>query len=122
MFLLLTVRLTSSYLQTELVSKALKVLNKFLVYQPDHMLGHCEEVVTKIIKAKGSLQPPDLEQLYQLLIMIYKPEAILGLLLPMLQNEIYPVLLSVINLLYSTLKQNSPETQVLEIRPSLYLR
>ena len=41
------------------------------------------------------------ESLYQLLVMVYKTEAILNLIVPMLQHETYPVLLSVINLLYS---------------------
>ncbi|XP_063674509.1 CLIP-associating protein 1-A-like isoform X30 [Bolinopsis microptera] len=96
---------------TELVSKSLKVLNKFLVYQADYMAPHCEEVVTKIVRAKCPMQHADSESLYQLLVMVYKTEAILNLLVPMLQHETYPVLLSVINLLYSTLKQNTPESQ-----------
>ncbi|KAL5257526.1 hypothetical protein ACHWQZ_G012456 [Mnemiopsis leidyi] len=96
---------------TELVSKALKVLNKFLVYQAQYMAPHCEEVVTKIVRAKCPMQHADSESLYQLLVMVYKTEAILNLIVPMLQHETYPVLLSVINLLYSTLKQNTPESQ-----------
>ena len=44
---------------TELVSKALKVLNKFLVYQADYMAPHCEEVVTKIVRAKCPMQHAD---------------------------------------------------------------
>ena len=44
---------------TELVSKALKVLNKFLVYQAQYMAPHCEEVVTKIVRAKCPMQHAD---------------------------------------------------------------
>jgi len=44
---------------TELVSKSLKVLNKFLVYQADYMAPHCEEVVTKIVRAKCPMQHAD---------------------------------------------------------------
>ena len=48
---------------TELVSKALKVLDKFLVYQPDYMAPHCEEVITKIVRAKFSLQNAEVSPL-----------------------------------------------------------
>lgn len=105
---------------TELVSKALKVLDKFLVYQPDYMAPHCEEVITKIVRAKFSLQNAETEVLYQLLVVVYKMDAVLDLVIPMLQNETYPTLLPVINLLYTTLKQNNAETQsLLESRLTL---
>jgi len=88
----------------DLVGKALKVLQKFLIYQPEQMSGHCEEVVTKMVRAKSSCTAPELDAQYLLLIRLYKHEAILKLALPMLKNEGFPVLLSVINLLYQTLK------------------
>ena len=43
----------------ELVSKALKVLNKFLVYQAEYMVPYCQEVITKIVRVKWPVQHAD---------------------------------------------------------------
>eukprot|EP00116_Pleurobrachia_bachei_P004305 sb/3464567/ len=86
----------------ELVNKSIKVMNKFLVYQPKYTIAHSEEIIAKITRAKVSLASGD-NTIFQVLVSTFGEETVIDIVQPMLQNETFPVLLAVINLLYQVL-------------------